>query len=194
MSAGVVVQLLGRAFINDMKLLVAFLTILEHILNTLLFTLGGAEWGSIIATGEKSGVWAAREWGYLILLYVLLTVIRVFQFLGTYPITVRIGLKTTWPETAFQIFGGLRGALGITLALTLDRRVADAAGGQNETIHEIHTKQAFVCIGKKKNFDPGVTQLLELKLSRPVFRRGCIHDARFEFSVGWSISANARTC
>jgi NhaP-type Na+/H+ or K+/H+ antiporter len=146
-TAGVVVRLLGRALVNDLKLLEDFLTILEHILNTLIFTLGGAVWGNIIALEEKSGVWGGREWGYLILLYVLLHVIRVLQFVAIYPITVRIGLKTNWKETAFTIFAGLRGALGITLAIALDNRVAQATGGRDETIHEIHTQQAFACIG-----------------------------------------------
>ena len=146
-TAGVVVRLLGRALVNDLKLLEDFLTIVEHILNTLLFTLGGAVWGSIIAFGEKSGVWRAREWGYLVVLYLLLHVIRIVQFVSIYPITVRIGIKTNWKETAFQIFAGLRGALGIALAIALDSRVAVATGGRGETIHEIHTQQAFACIG-----------------------------------------------
>ena len=146
-TAGVVVRLLGRALVNDLKLLDDFLTIVEFILNTLIFTLGGAVWGNIVAIEEKSGVWAAREWGYLILFYVLLHVIRILQFVVIYPITVRIGLKTNWKETAFQIFAGLRGALGITLALALDNRVKQATGGRGETIHELHTQQAFACIG-----------------------------------------------
>lgn len=147
-TAGLVVKLIGRAFVNDLKLLEDFLTIIEHILNTLLFTLGGAVWGSVIAIGEKSGVWAATEWGYLILLYILLNLIRFVQFTSIYPITVRIGLKTNWQETAFQIFGGLRGAVGIALAIALDNRVAEATGGRDETIDEIHTQQAFAAVGK----------------------------------------------
>lgn len=147
-SAGIVVKLFGRALVNDPKLLDDFLSILEHILNTLLFTLGGAVWGYVIASGEQSEIWTATEWGYLIVLYLLLNVIRLVQFVSIYPITVRIGLKTNWQETAFQIFGGLRGALGITLAIALDNRVSQATGGRDETIHEIHTQQAFACIGK----------------------------------------------
>jgi NhaP-type Na+/H+ or K+/H+ antiporter len=147
-TAGIVLKLLGRALVNDLKLLEDFLTILEHILNTILFTLGGAVWGSVIALGEKSGVWGAKEWGYLIVLYLLLNVIRSFLFTAIYPITVRIGIKTNWQETAFQIFSGLRGALGIALAIALDNRVAEATGGQDETQPEIHTQQALACIGK----------------------------------------------
>jgi len=146
-SAGVFVKLLGRAMVNDLKLLEDFLTLVEHILNTVLFTLGGAVWGAVIATGERDGIWHAREWGYLILLYVLLHVIRIVQFIVIYPITVRIGLKTNWQETAFQIFSGLRGALGIALGIALDNKVAFITGGNKNSVEEIHSRQAVGMIG-----------------------------------------------
>lgn len=146
-SAGLIVKLLGRAMVNDLNLLEDFLTIIEHILNTILFTLGGAVWGAVIATGESAGIWGSKEWGYLILLYVLLNAIRALQFTMTCPITARIGLKTSWQETSFQIFGGLRGAVGIALAIALDNDVAEATGGLDETIDEIHTQQAFAMVG-----------------------------------------------
>ncbi len=146
-SAGVFVKLLGRAMVNDLKLLEDFLTLVEHILNTVLFTLGGAVWGAVIATGERDGTWTAKEWGYLLVLYIGLHVIRAAQFVLTYPITSRIGLKTNWAETAFQVFGGLRGALGITLGIALDNKVSFITGGNNDTIDEIHTQQAVGMIG-----------------------------------------------
>ena len=146
-AAGVFVKLLGRAMVDDLKLLEDFLQLVEHILNTILFTLGGVVWGAVIATGERGGVFGAKEWGYLIILYVLLHVIRALQFAAVYPITVRIGLKTNWQETSFQVFGGLRGAVGIALAIALDNTVSLITGGRNETEDEIHTQQAFAMIG-----------------------------------------------
>jgi NhaP-type Na+/H+ or K+/H+ antiporter len=41
-------------------------------------------------------------------------------------VTSRIGLKTNWPETIFQIHGGLRGAVGIALAIFLDNEVRES--------------------------------------------------------------------
>lgn len=146
-SAGVVVKLLGRATVNDLKLLEDFMTLVEHILNTILFTLGGAVWGAVIATGEKGGIWRSKEWGYLILLYVLLHVIRTAQFVAIYPITVRIGLSTNWHETMFQIFGGLRGALGIALGIALSNEVTKITGGTGESVEEIHSRQAVGMVG-----------------------------------------------
>lgn len=126
---GLIVKFAGRGMVNDAKLLDDFWTLVEHLLNTLLFTLGGTVWGAVIADGEQRGVWTGEDWGYLIMLYILLHVIRGGLFLIAFPITKRIGLKTSWQETTFQVFGGLRGAVGIALALALDNEV-------NRQVHE----------------------------------------------------------
>lgn len=57
------------------------------------------------------------------MLYVLLTVIRFFLFFAFYPINAYLGLGTTWKETFFQSYGGLRGAVGIALAILLDDQI-----------------------------------------------------------------------
>ncbi|GAX29583.1 hypothetical protein FisN_24Lh041 [Fistulifera solaris] len=144
MTTGLVVKFLGRAFINDLKLLDDFWTLMEHILNTVLFTLGGVVWGAVIARGERDGVFTAKDWGYMLLLYVLLHLMRVLQFLAVYPVTKRIGLSTNMAETAFQVFGGLRGAVGIALALALDNRV-NAAGA--DPIFAEQTTTLFAMVG-----------------------------------------------
>lgn len=43
--------------------------------------------------------------------------IRLGLFAVAYPITSRIGLKTNWRETLFQVHGGLRGAVGVSRLL-----------------------------------------------------------------------------
>ncbi|KAL3921299.1 MAG: hypothetical protein SGILL_002818 [Bacillariaceae sp.] len=121
--AGLVVRFFGRASINDIHLMDDFFTLLEHILNTILFSLGGLVWGGVIVENHNDGIWTGRDWGYMILLYVLLHVIRALLFVSVYPITKRIGLSTNWQETVFQIYGGLRGAVGIALALALDNEI-----------------------------------------------------------------------
>lgn len=173
-AAGVVVKFFGRASINDAKLLDDFWGLVEHILNTILFTLGGAVslkesqelsnllacnivptltvlrllkqvWGSVIANGESRGVFAARDWGYMLLLYVFLTLIRFFLFFLAYPITSRIGLKTNLKETLFQVYGGLRGAVGIALAIALDSSVRRVADPDSEYLDD--TSKVFGMIG-----------------------------------------------
>lgn len=90
----------------------------------------------------------AKEWGYLILLYILLTVIRTFLFIVIYPITTRIGLGTCWQETTFQVHAGLRGAVGIALALSLDSEVSHLAeGGEVDPIYPEQARQVFGFVG-----------------------------------------------
>ena len=107
--------------------------------------LGGAVWGFVIASGEEEGTWGAREWGYLFLLYAVLTAIRGFLFALAYPLTVRIGLQTNWKEAVFQVYGGLRGSVGIALAIALDNSVREA--GAENSVYSIQTKKAFGFIG-----------------------------------------------
>lgn len=130
--AGLVVKFFGRGSINNVKLMDDFFSITEHILNTILFTLGGLVWGNVIILNQKNGLWRGKDWGYLILLYVLLHVIRGVLFVVAYPITVRIGLKTNWKETSFQIYGGLRGAVGIALAIAIDNETKVVAENYDE--------------------------------------------------------------
>lgn len=84
-------------------------------------------WGSVISnTNERDGLWTGRDWGYLFVLYILLTVIRFFLFFSFSPINTYLGLGTNWKETFFQSYGGLRGAVGIALAILLDDQVFSA--------------------------------------------------------------------
>jgi NhaP-type Na+/H+ or K+/H+ antiporter len=134
-AAGLTVKLFGRGSINNISLMDDFFCITEHILNTILFTLGGLVWGAEIIRNHNEGFWSGKDWGYLILLYVLLHVIRAFLFVSVYPITSRIGLSTTWPETCFQIYGGLRGAVGLALAIALENE-ATALGDDVNTLEK----------------------------------------------------------
>jgi len=139
------VKLFGRAMLNDAKLLDDFWILLEHILNTVLFTLGGAVWGSVIADGESHGEFVARDWGYLIVLYLFAFLIRGILFFLGYPITTRIGLKTNMKETFFQVYGGLRGAVGIALAISLDSAVEKEAADDSKFADD--TNKALGMVG-----------------------------------------------
>ena len=122
-TTGITTKKFGSGLITDPALMDSYLTLLEHLLNTLLFTLGGTVFGEVIANSDQRAPFTATDWGSLFLLYGFVMVIRVFQVLLFYPVVSRIGLSTNWKEMAFFSFAGLRGAVGIALALALDRTV-----------------------------------------------------------------------
>ncbi|KAI2501690.1 sodium/hydrogen exchanger family-like protein [Fragilaria crotonensis] len=100
-----------------------FLALVEHMLNTVLFTLGGLVWGEVISNVTPGEQFTGKDWGYLFVLYIFLMLIRCFLMFSCYPITASIGLGTNLQETVFSSFAGLRGAVGIALAIFLDNLV-----------------------------------------------------------------------
>ena len=146
---GVMTTAFGRALVNDFKLLEDFWSLVEWLLNTILFALGGLVWGSVISNANDETPelnFTARDWGYLILLYVLLMVIRLVLFMVFFPIVSRFGLKSDWKEMIFQSFGGLRGAVGIALALSLNHKVSSEV--ENIDIRfAVQTNKLFGFIG-----------------------------------------------
>ena len=116
---GITVRAFGSHNINDGHMMENFWSLLEHLLNSLLFALGGVVWGETIAIGS----FTATDWGYLFLLYILLQVIRFFLMFAFYPVFSRIGLGSKVKEAVFLSFGGLRGAVGIALAISLTEEV-----------------------------------------------------------------------
>jgi len=142
---GLLINEYGKAATNDKNLRNSFFSIVEHILNTVLFSLGGLVWGVVIANANDEVAFVARDWGYLFLLYIFLTVIRFGLFAITYPVTSRIGLKTSIAETVFQAYGGLRGAVGIALAIALDNAVGSA--NASDPVFSQQTRKVFGFVG-----------------------------------------------
>jgi len=89
--------------------------------------------GNIISNSDPNPDirFTSKDWGYLFLLFVLLTVIRFFLFGSFYPIYSRMGLKSCWQEMVFQAYGGLRGAVGISLAIAVNSIVRKATSEEN---------------------------------------------------------------
>jgi NhaP-type Na+/H+ or K+/H+ antiporter len=98
-TCGILTKAFGGGFISDWQVMDAFWTLLEHLLNTVIFALGGMEFGKII--GDDNLNWTARDWGYLILLYIIINVMRFFLIFTFYPLVSKIGLKSSWQEAVF---------------------------------------------------------------------------------------------
>jgi NhaP-type Na+/H+ or K+/H+ antiporter len=102
---------------NDTHLTHDFIQIFECLLNTTIFTLGGAVWASVIP--DFTGL----DWLYLLILYAAVVIIRFVLMALFFPLTSRIGVGLCCKEMIFMSWGGLRGAVGIALALLLSAEV-----------------------------------------------------------------------
>uniref|UniRef100_A0A7S3PWP7 Cation/H+ exchanger domain-containing protein n=1 Tax=Chaetoceros debilis TaxID=122233 RepID=A0A7S3PWP7_9STRA len=125
---GITTRAFARMLIQDHEMMKKFWLLVEHILNTLLFILGGVLWGMVISNVDPPHLvesFGLQEWGFLVVIFIMMTIVRFFLFSVFYPIISRIGTKSCWQEMVFQSFGGLRGAVGIALALALDSEVAN---------------------------------------------------------------------
>jgi ankyrin repeat protein len=119
--------------------------LLEWLLNTLLFALAGVVFGHVLANREnywREGM--ARGWGYLFLLWFLLNAVRFFLTFSSYPLLSRIGLKSNLREATFLAFGGLRGAIGIALALALEAEVVHSGASQE---YRFQVEKLFAYVG-----------------------------------------------
>ncbi|KAL7519617.1 hypothetical protein ACHAWX_004377 [Stephanocyclus meneghinianus] len=137
---GLTTKAFGFSFINDSHLTEDFWHIMENLLNTVLFTVGGAVWGGIINFGGM------EDWLYLLILYASLYAIRALLVLIFFPITSNIGIKQNWQEACFMAHAGLRGAVGIALALLLSAETHNAPKEQREKYQE-YVDKLFGMVG-----------------------------------------------
>eukprot|EP01033_Poteriospumella_lacustris_P004262 gene4262-3041_t len=95
-------------------------SMIEWSLNTLIFLLAGLIIGNRVLSKVNT-----IDWAYLILLYILLLVIRFITIFLLYPSIAHIGHKCSVNEAIFMSWAGLRGALGMALALIVEKYCPD---------------------------------------------------------------------
>lgn len=101
----------------------SFTTILEQLsffATIVIFFLSGVVgydkmFSSSTQVGDES-----RNWGYLILLFILLNLFRFLVVAVSYPLLSRMGYGLSWKEAALISWGGLRGAVGLALGLLVE--------------------------------------------------------------------------
>jgi len=110
-----------------------FWEMMAHIANTVIFLLVG----TLIAGRVQLD--NSQMWLSLIILYISLQVIRSFSVALFMPLLKRIGIGITREKATVLVWGGLRGAVSLALALTV---------AQNELIpREIGDQVLFLCAG-----------------------------------------------
>ncbi|XP_047088764.1 sodium/hydrogen exchanger 8-like isoform X3 [Lolium rigidum] len=103
-----------------------FWEIVAYVTNTLIFILSGV----VIADGalqdtvhfERNGT----SWGFLLLLYVFVQMTRVVVVGVCYPLLGYFGYGLDFKEATVLVWSGLRGAVSLSLALSV-KRASDAA-------------------------------------------------------------------
>ena len=103
-----------------------FWEMVEYFANTMIFVYSGVKiaivlWENAIELDEgKEKFIRGDEWGWAILLYVMLQVIRLVTIVLCYPFMIMSGYKIHWKEAIVMIWGGLRGAVGLALSLIVN--------------------------------------------------------------------------
>jgi sodium/hydrogen exchanger 10/11 len=102
-----------------------FWTMIGHLANTVIFVLIGL----ILFLQNSEALSSPVKWGNLMLIYVIVTFSRVVCFALFYPLLKKMGYGFTWQEGVVAVWGGLRGAVGLALALGSKHALANTPGG-----------------------------------------------------------------
>ncbi|KAL9685164.1 hypothetical protein QQ045_022611 [Rhodiola kirilowii] len=126
-TLGMFLSVIGRtAFkIGGRQGLYHFWEVIAYVANTVIFILSGV----IIAKGmllsgnqyEKNG----SAWVYVILLYVIMQVARAIVMIVLYPMLIHLGYGMNWKEATIIVWSGLRGAVSLSMALSVDHASDD---------------------------------------------------------------------
>ncbi|XP_016537475.2 LOW QUALITY PROTEIN: sodium/hydrogen exchanger 8-like [Capsicum annuum] len=98
-----------------------FWEMVSYIANTLIFILSGVVIAEGILGGEDIFKIYDNSWGYLVLLYVLVLVSRPVVVGVLYPFLRYFGYGLDWKEAFILVWGGLRGAVALSLSLSIKR-------------------------------------------------------------------------
>jgi sodium/hydrogen exchanger 10/11 len=99
-----------------------FWTMIGYLANTVIFVLIGL----ILFLQNSEALSSPVKWGNLMLIYLVVTLARVVCFAMFYPLLKTMGFGFTWQEGVVAVWGGLRGAVGLALALGSKHAFADS--------------------------------------------------------------------
>eukprot|EP00928_Gymnodinium_smaydae_P044071 TRINITY_DN29425_c0_g1_i1.p1 TRINITY_DN29425_c0_g1~~TRINITY_DN29425_c0_g1_i1.p1 ORF type:complete len:324 (-),score=48.47 TRINITY_DN29425_c0_g1_i1:313-1218(-) len=85
----------------------------EFFANTFVFAISGA----IMAAGLQASHVTIKDWGLLLVVYVVSQAARGIAILVFYPFMNCVGPPMTWKDALFTWWGGLKGAVGLSVAM-----------------------------------------------------------------------------
>ncbi|CAE8590570.1 unnamed protein product [Polarella glacialis] len=117
----------------------------EYVGNTLLFMLAGVMVGDLLVSNELE--LDGGDVGWFIGLYVLMNLIRLIVVFSFYPLLVRMGYGVTWQECIMMVWGGLRGAVGLAMAVEVATVTVDHQGNALDNDTMLRRKYIMLQVG-----------------------------------------------
>jgi len=108
---------------------------IEYFGNTVLFFLAGVITFKAISSPYDGGATApvefgGNDYGSVILFFFVMTAIRAAMLLVFYPVLERLGGGTSQKDAGFMVWAGLRGAVGLSLAMLVLQTGGDQRAGK----------------------------------------------------------------
>jgi NhaP-type Na+/H+ or K+/H+ antiporter len=117
-SAATVMANVGLQRISHLHTVEVVWHVFEYVANTLIFILAGLIVGGIVV--ERQDVITQQDYLWLFFLYFILLIIRGIVVFSCFPLLRVMGAGMTWQEAVVSTWSGLRGAVGLSLALIMD--------------------------------------------------------------------------
>ena len=103
-----------------------FYEMIAHILNTVIFAIAGTKLGTLLSDRHLREIGSNLGWGKIIAIYPIVLFTRGLAILIFSPALKYWGTKATWQEMVVCWWGGLRGSVGLALALVVAHTEYDA--------------------------------------------------------------------
>ncbi|KAJ0726654.1 putative cyclic nucleotide-binding domain, cation/H+ exchanger, cation/H+ exchanger, CPA1 family [Helianthus annuus] len=110
-----------------------FWEMVAYIANTLIFILSGVVIAEGVLRSDNILTHQENAWGYLILLYFLVQLSRVVVVGSLYPFLCYFGYGLDWKEAIVLVWSGLRGAVALSLSLSVKQSSDTSAYINHET-------------------------------------------------------------
>eukprot|EP00927_Polykrikos_kofoidii_P071526 TRINITY_DN67788_c0_g1_i1.p1 TRINITY_DN67788_c0_g1~~TRINITY_DN67788_c0_g1_i1.p1 ORF type:complete len:1026 (+),score=207.36 TRINITY_DN67788_c0_g1_i1:67-3144(+) len=117
-SGAVCISRAAWPLFTDHKGLVTVWHTIEFVGNTVVFFLAGTITGSIMGDVDLA------DYGWLLVTYVSTIAARGTMIAMLFPALQRMGPGLTWKDSMVMVWGGLRGAVGLALAIAVDKHEA----------------------------------------------------------------------